>query len=235
MFSTWSDSWYGRCRCRKLQAPVDLPRPPRTPASAGSPAASPSRAAPSPSASAGHCSFGSGRAIFSLPERPPGWDRASAPESSIDNQDRPFRYFFNRGPQRIALVLGLGRATIRERAARGESPAAIAVRFGIPRFLRRGCAGARFSTRPAPLSRQPKSLGGQLWTCNARRCSGECLKATSPSSRNFPVPTPKAPSLEEARTNLREAVALVVEANRVMARKDAGGGAVIREPITVTA
>ena len=42
-------------------------------------------------------------------------------------------------------------------------------------------------------------------------------------------------SLEEARTNLREAVALVIDANREMAREDAGGGPVIREPITVTA
>ena len=40
-------------------------------------------------------------------------------------------------------------------------------------------------------------------------------------------------SLEEARTNLRDAVALVVEVNRVMAREDTGGGAAIRETITV--
>ncbi|WP_420636236.1 type II toxin-antitoxin system HicB family antitoxin [Candidatus Palauibacter sp.] len=51
----------------------------------------------------------------------------------------------------------------------------------------------------------------------------------------FPGANTQGASLEEARTNLREAVALVVEANRVMARKDSGGGAVIREPITVTA
>ena len=36
-------------------------------------------------------------------------------------------------------------------------------------------------------------------------------------------------SLEEARTNLREAVGLVIEANREMAREDAAGGAVIRD------
>ena len=36
-------------------------------------------------------------------------------------------------------------------------------------------------------------------------------------------------SLEEARTNLREAVALVIEANREMAREDAAKGAVIRD------
>ena len=41
-------------------------------------------------------------------------------------------------------------------------------------------------------------------------------------------------SLEEARSNLREAVALVIEANREMTREDADSGAVIREPITVT-
>ena len=51
----------------------------------------------------------------------------------------------------------------------------------------------------------------------------------------FPGANTQGASLEEARTNLREAVALVVEANREMAREDAGGSAVIREPITVTA
>ncbi len=39
-------------------------------------------------------------------------------------------------------------------------------------------------------------------------------------------------SLEEARSNLREAVAMVIEANREMAREDASDGSVIREPIT---
>ena len=41
-------------------------------------------------------------------------------------------------------------------------------------------------------------------------------------------------SLEEARANLREAVVLVIEANRMLAREDAAG-AVTREPLTVTA
>ena len=40
----------------------------------------------------------------------------------------------------------------------------------------------------------------------------------------FPGANTQGASLEEARTNLREAVAMVVEANRVMARKDASGG-----------
>ena len=41
-------------------------------------------------------------------------------------------------------------------------------------------------------------------------------------------------TLEEARTNLREAVALVLEANRTLSREDAGPN-VIREPLNVTA
>ena len=45
----------------------------------------------------------------------------------------------------------------------------------------------------------------------------------------------KGASLEEARRNLREAVALMVEANRTIAREDDPGGAVIREPFSVTA
>ncbi len=51
----------------------------------------------------------------------------------------------------------------------------------------------------------------------------------------FPGANTQGASLEEARSNLREAVAMVIEANREMAREDVGGGAVIREPITVTA
>ncbi len=51
----------------------------------------------------------------------------------------------------------------------------------------------------------------------------------------FPGANTQGTTLEEARTNLREAVALVIEANRILAREDAGGGAVIREPLTVTA
>jgi predicted RNase H-like HicB family nuclease len=42
-------------------------------------------------------------------------------------------------------------------------------------------------------------------------------------------------TLEEARANLREAVALVVEANRMLARDNGAGGDEIREPIKVTA
>ena len=42
-------------------------------------------------------------------------------------------------------------------------------------------------------------------------------------------------TLEEARTNLREAVTLVIEANRMFSLEDATGGEVIREPIKVTA
>ena len=42
-------------------------------------------------------------------------------------------------------------------------------------------------------------------------------------------------TLEEARTNLREAVTLVVEANRMFALEDANGAVLIREPLKVTA
>jgi predicted RNase H-like HicB family nuclease len=42
-------------------------------------------------------------------------------------------------------------------------------------------------------------------------------------------------TLEEARSNLHEAVTLVLEANRTLAREAASGGDVIREPLTVGA
>ncbi len=51
----------------------------------------------------------------------------------------------------------------------------------------------------------------------------------------FPGANTQGATLEEARTNLREAVALVVEGNREISREDSSGGTVIREPITVTA
>ena len=41
-------------------------------------------------------------------------------------------------------------------------------------------------------------------------------------------------TLEEARANLREAVLLVVEANRTLVEKDVGGQDVIRESLAIT-
>jgi predicted RNase H-like HicB family nuclease len=41
-------------------------------------------------------------------------------------------------------------------------------------------------------------------------------------------------TVEEARTNLEEAVALVLDANRALAEEDLEGAEVIREPVTVT-
>ncbi len=41
-------------------------------------------------------------------------------------------------------------------------------------------------------------------------------------------------TLEEARVNLREAVVLVLEANRTLAQEDAADPDVIREPLKVT-
>ena len=40
-------------------------------------------------------------------------------------------------------------------------------------------------------------------------------------------------TLEETRENLREAVELVLESNRVLAREEAGKGEVIREPLKI--
>jgi predicted RNase H-like HicB family nuclease len=42
-------------------------------------------------------------------------------------------------------------------------------------------------------------------------------------------------TLEEARANLAEAVGLLLEANRALAREDAAGVDVIREPLQLTA
>lgn len=42
-------------------------------------------------------------------------------------------------------------------------------------------------------------------------------------------------TLEEARLNLREAVTMVVQANRELALEAAGGGEIIREPLKIGA
>jgi predicted RNase H-like HicB family nuclease len=42
-------------------------------------------------------------------------------------------------------------------------------------------------------------------------------------------------TLEEARENLREAVALVLEANRALAEEELGSAEVIREPLRLSA
>ncbi len=42
-------------------------------------------------------------------------------------------------------------------------------------------------------------------------------------------------TLDEARTNLREAVALVLEANRALAKEELGTTEVIREPLRLSA
>jgi predicted RNase H-like HicB family nuclease len=50
----------------------------------------------------------------------------------------------------------------------------------------------------------------------------------------FPGANTQGATLEEARENLREAVILVVEANRMFALEDASEVDLIREPIKVT-
>jgi len=42
-------------------------------------------------------------------------------------------------------------------------------------------------------------------------------------------------TLDEVRANLREAVELIIEANRALAEEDVGDADVIREPLKVTA
>lgn len=41
-------------------------------------------------------------------------------------------------------------------------------------------------------------------------------------------------TLQEARANLEEAVALVLEANRILTEEELGSGPVIREPLVVS-
>ena len=51
----------------------------------------------------------------------------------------------------------------------------------------------------------------------------------------LPGANTQAATLEEARESLREAVELVIEANRTLAREEAGTGEVIREPLKIAA
>ena len=51
----------------------------------------------------------------------------------------------------------------------------------------------------------------------------------------FPGANTQGATLDEARSNLREAVTLVVETNRMFALEDAPEGDLIREPLKVTA
>ncbi len=51
----------------------------------------------------------------------------------------------------------------------------------------------------------------------------------------LPGANTQAATLEEARTNLREAVLLVLEANRNLAEPESRGAGVIREPLKVSA
>ena len=51
----------------------------------------------------------------------------------------------------------------------------------------------------------------------------------------FPGANTQGATLDEARTNLKEAVTLVVEANRMFALEDAREADLIREPLKITA
>jgi predicted RNase H-like HicB family nuclease len=50
----------------------------------------------------------------------------------------------------------------------------------------------------------------------------------------LPGANTQAATLDEARENLQEAVALVLEANRALAEEQLGGETVIREPILIS-
>ena len=54
-------------------------------------------------------------------------------------------------------------------------------------------------------------------------------------AEEFPGANTQGATLEEARTNLREAVTFVVEANRLFALEETSSGDVIRESLKVTA
>ncbi len=51
----------------------------------------------------------------------------------------------------------------------------------------------------------------------------------------LPGANTQAPTLEEARSNLQEAITLVLEANRVLAQEAVQGQEVIREPLPISA
>ena len=53
--------------------------------------------------------------------------------------------------------------------------------------------------------------------------------------QELPGANTQGATLEEARVNLQEAVALVLEANRILAEEDLDGANVIREPFRLTA
>jgi predicted RNase H-like HicB family nuclease len=55
------------------------------------------------------------------------------------------------------------------------------------------------------------------------------------SVEELPGANTQGETLDEARANLEEAVALVLEANRALAEEDLRGADVIREPLRITA
>lgn len=55
------------------------------------------------------------------------------------------------------------------------------------------------------------------------------------SVEELPGANTQGRTMEEVRENLKEAVRLILESNRELARRDAEGHDVIREPISITA
>lgn len=68
-----------------------------------------------------------------------------------------------------------------------------------------------------------------LQPCSKRKGSGGLQ-----TSRNCPGPTLRGKTLEEERENLKEAVELVLEANRELAEREIRGKNVVKEQISVS-
>ena len=62
-----------------------------------------------------------------------------------------------------------------------------------------------------------------------------CPKGSSVLLKNFPVRTRRGATLDEARENLKEAVQLVLEANRALVEDTGAGKKAIKETLRISA
>ena len=78
------------------------------------------------------------------------------------------------------------------------------------------------------------SYRSQAWT---RRCSfhPEFYDSAVESFPELPGANTQGATIEEARSNLKEAVELVLEANRLLSEESLKGKRVIREPFSISA
>jgi predicted RNase H-like HicB family nuclease len=73
------------------------------------------------------------------------------------------------------------------------------------------------------------------WTCNSQPYFGKFLRGYVGFVEELPGANTQGATLDETRSNLQEAVTLVLEANRTLAEEHASGSDVIREPLKVRA